>query len=359
MTAMPVLALPARYVSLNKSLDGGQGIVHLYHDTYLERMVAVKMLHNVADYDALLKEINARGKIKSKHVAEIFDCITDGSGKPHALILEYVPGDALFENGNHPAAIDGRHLLLYQLASGLAEIHAANVIHRDIKPSNMKVDGAGVLKIFDLGIANLDAVNAYTIGGAGTLVFGAPELYSSPTKLSAAADIYAIGVIAWKLYFDNYPAALLEVPPQTGTAVLPAIGSVVPELGAVGLLIDRALSITPSHRPSAIEFRDTLAEKLTFGRHRGVISLSGKSHELKAPGKGTNVTYGTVGQIGVMYDGARFIVKSAQGAVFVNNVAVTIGSDIPHCCVITIGDASLKNQRAFIPFNASHPEVVL
>jgi serine/threonine protein kinase len=359
MTALPMV-LPARYLSKSQSLDGGQGVVHLYIDTYLDRLVAVKILHNVANYEALGKEIEARGKIKSKHVAEIYDCIRGPDGHPKAVILEYVPGDALFENHNHPNSLSAQHRLLYQLACGLSDIHAANVIHRDIKPNNMKVDIAGVLKIFDLGISNLDADNAFTIGGAGSLVFRAPELYGPPPiKVSAAADVYAFGVIAWWLYTKSYPSALQEVPPQSITKVVPSITAVLPNLGYLGSLIDRSLSLDPQSRPTAGQLKEALGSVLTHGRHRGIVTLNDIMHELSSRGSGTKVRFGIQTAVGIWYDGDIFTVSEVEGSVYINNIAAIVGAEVPHSCVITFGAPELGSRRAFVPFNVSHPEVVL
>ena len=46
------------------------------------------------------------------------------------------------------------------------------------------------------------------------------------------------------------------------------------------------------------------------------------------------------------------------GEVFVNGLAATVGMRLPGSCVIIIGGGS-GADRDFIPFNVSHPEVVL
>lgn len=356
----PSFALPKRYRFANKTLAGGQGAVYLCEDKFLERTVAVKSLHSSSDPAALLKEIAARGKIQSKHVAEIYECISDPDGKPTALVLEYVPGESLFDKALHPKTLEGKILLLYQIASGIADIHAAKVIHRDIKPQNMKVDEAGILKIFDLGIANIDADDASTVGAAGTAVFRAPELYKTlPAKVTPAADVYALGIMAWFLLSSKFPSVLLEKPPQSSGAPLPSIVSVVPDLGRVATRIDRALKLDPAIRPTAARIRDALASRISFGKRRGVLNHNGKIYEVSAPGTSTMFRIPEFGSLRIDYDGDRFTVGKVEGAVYINNTTAKQGDELPNSCVITYGAPSRGSSRVFVPFNASQPEIVL
>ena len=66
--------------------------------------------------------------------------------------MEYVSGHELA--GYVPATRRALYLCLFQIACGLADIHAANCIHRDIKPLNMRYDGSGIIKIIDFGIGS-------------------------------------------------------------------------------------------------------------------------------------------------------------------------------------------------------------
>ena len=136
----PLFSLPSRYEFQHEILKGGQGSVYVCRDRNLDRLVAIKALHDVSDPTALTKEINGRALIKSKHVAELYDCILDPvNAAPLALVLEYVPGVSLADQAQHPAGVEHAVRILYQICSGVADIHAAGVIHRDIKPSNILI----------------------------------------------------------------------------------------------------------------------------------------------------------------------------------------------------------------------------
>lgn len=327
-------------------------------DRELERLVAVKTFHDVDDLAALKKEIEGRARIQSKHVAEIYECIY-ASGVPIALVMEFVPGESLQDATVIPDDLHGKARLLYQVASGIADIHAASVIHRDIKPLNMKVDGDGILKIFDLGISNLDAESASTVGGAGTLVYRAPEVYSIPTVVSTAVDVYALGVVAWHVLGGGVPPALADVPPQSQGKVLPGLASVAPGMKGVTDLLDATLSVNPAGRPDAAAVKEALGRWLVHDRRRGVFSSGSSAYTLNELGTATRIEIKPFGTLRVVYSAGMFVVDEVSGAVFINNAPAAVGQQFPDSSVLTFGLPENGASRIFIPFDVSQPEVVL
>jgi eukaryotic-like serine/threonine-protein kinase len=353
----PPFNIPDRYKYLGKSHAGGQGAVYVCRDANLDRDVAVKSLHTVSKPQSLVKEIESRALIRSKHVVEIYDVVFDKKGVPIALILEFVPGESLQNPSLLPADASAKTFLLYQLACGIRDIHAANVIHRDIKPANVKVDSAGVLKIFDLGIANVDASNASTIGGAGTHVFRAPELYQTmPVSVTCAADVYALGVTAWHIFAGAYPPALLEHPPQSSGLIVPSLSTVASSFEAAPIL-DKCMSVDPNGRPTAQQVVDVLLRQLTKGKRRGVFVLGGTAYELSKAGNSAHLRVGAYGELKVGYDGFDFVVREIVGSVYVNNIPATVGGNLPDSCVLTF--VSTTGGREFVPFNVSQPQIVV
>ncbi|WP_281966792.1 serine/threonine-protein kinase [Roseovarius nanhaiticus] len=165
--------LPARYAVVGNAMDGGMATVFMCRDNVLERPVALKVLPRRFETRRLRDELEALYTIRSKHVVQVFDVCLDSTSV--GIVQEFVDGKDLFSGDVAPQSTNYFLFILWQIASGIADIHKAGLIHRDIKPNNMKIDQEGILKIFDFGLAREDGPAAATVGFVGTVGFSAPE----------------------------------------------------------------------------------------------------------------------------------------------------------------------------------------
>jgi hypothetical protein len=114
--------------------------------------------------------------------------------------------------------------LLEQLGEGLDQAHGAGVFHRDLKPQNIFVTvdrkGRPQLKILDFGIAKLDDSASQAATHIGTPAYSAPEQLGESWRniarqrgqpiaenVSAATDIWALGLIAFEMLTGARPGA--------------------------------------------------------------------------------------------------------------------------------------------------------
>jgi serine/threonine-protein kinase len=155
--------LPDRYKVVGSPLEGGMSSVHLCTDSVLERKVAIKVVSPTTGKRRVLDEITALLKLRSKHVVQVYDVLAL-PGDQLAIVQEFVAGTELDVKKSPIASADALYRQLWQIASGIADIHAAGLIHRDIKPNNMKRNGEGVIKIFDFGLARSEGPDAKTKG---------------------------------------------------------------------------------------------------------------------------------------------------------------------------------------------------
>ena len=179
-----------RYIPTGRITRGGLGQVVFCIDQNLDRKVVIKYGN---EHHRLLDELAALQRIRSKHVVEIFDVVYDDGSDRTGIVEEFIDGDELSSKlGNVDA--DGEFIqLLYQLACGLADIHAVGIVHRDIKPSNVLVDADQILKIIDFNLARL-VDDANTSGFVGTHGYAAPELYAGGyITFDSKVDVYAMG----------------------------------------------------------------------------------------------------------------------------------------------------------------------
>ncbi len=198
---------------------GGMGSVWLARrsDGRYEGQVAVKLL-NLAllgrgGAERFHREGMVLAKLSHPNIARLLDAGVGDSGQPY-IVLEHVDGAPIDEwcdaRGLDVAA---RVRLLLGVLSAVAHAHANLVLHRDLKPNNILVTGEGQVKLLDFGIAKLlagdeaaaTATELTELGGrAFTPEFAAPEQLAGG-DVSAATDVYALGVLAYVLLSGRHP----------------------------------------------------------------------------------------------------------------------------------------------------------
>jgi serine/threonine protein kinase len=352
--------MPPRYVPDGSSASGGFGDVLYCNDTHLLRKVAIKTIKKLSELPRLKDEISALLKLRSKHVVQVFDIVESDDDDSFAIVMEFIDGLDLF-NG-HFTRLDSTSLLklLWQISTGIADIHAAGVIHRDIKPNNMKLDGEGILKIFDFGLARNTGKEAKTVGFKGTLGFSAPEQFTdNEVAFTPAIDVYAFGALTLYLVTQTLPKELTSIPPAPlGSNVFDIrILQEYPDL--VALLI-ACLSHPPELRPKISAVRDLLAKHLLFDEHQALAVINGQTHLINKNKRTVKLGFGGIGSFELHYDGLSYHLKNAVGEVYLNNIYVNSDRKIPGSCVVGIGNAKRHfSERSFITFDVSNPEVTL
>lgn len=360
--------LPLRYKILTKSMmAGGFGAVTPLEDTFLRRIVLLKVIQDAANNAQLQNELKALCKARSRHVVEIYDVITNEKYEIAGIVIERLRGRDFSAFHKEAASNPQAYLkILYQLACALRDLHAVGIIHRDLKLDNFKESAAGVVKLFDFGISSPDG-GYKTTQNKGSLTYAAPELYVPGATITPEMDIYALGVCTWALSCPKFPMRLLECPPQKSGRV-ESISTVIPtaDKHADGLhkdvvdLIDACLDPNPANRPSADMISSVLAKHLSRNKHRGLfVQDSQKVFELSAKQPSISLGIDTLGKLKVKYDGLRFSIAEVAGSISINNVPAESGHVLHEACVIGFGDASLGAARQWVTFFSSHPEVVL
>ncbi|HEU4334460.1 MAG TPA: serine/threonine-protein kinase [Candidatus Eisenbacteria bacterium] len=210
---------------------GGMGEVYHADDLRLGVSVALKFLNvasagNPERLRALVDEVRAARQVAHPNVCRVFD-LGDVDGLPF-LTMEYVDGEDLQSLLRRVGRIPAPKLveLAHQLCAALAAAHQAGILHRDLKPANVMVDGRGVARIMDFGIA-VPAAAAASVAGdlSGTPAYMAPE-QSRGEPVGPQADLYALGMILYEaatgrryVPIPDQPAIVPEVHPDLARAI--------------------------------------------------------------------------------------------------------------------------------------------
>jgi len=196
----------------------------------------------------------------------------------HYVVLEYIVGHNLKNLivAHHPQVRAHAREILMRVLDGLGFIHARGFIHRDFCADNVMVARGWRAKIIDLGFAC--PVGQRFGFRAGTPTYMAPEQFLRE-PLTAATDIYSLGVVAYELwtgrapFLSTYPAddaaaaekRTRELMEQHLKTLPPPPRQLVPDLSpAIERWLLRCLAKEPAARYSSTgEARAALAAALT------------------------------------------------------------------------------------------------
>lgn len=176
-------------------------------------------------------------------------------------------------------------VITIQLSKALLEMQKEGVdFHQDFNPPNVLIDDLSQsfpdystyncinysLKISDFGIANLiKRIGPTNGGGGGKFPFKAPEQYCPKEYDSYNPDIFALGVMVYMLLTDKHPNDLPKKQALNKNTSSSKFSKWVFNAKAITLnnktieqLINQALQLNPSDRPTAESFYNILMGEL-------------------------------------------------------------------------------------------------
>jgi len=246
------------YRTIREIGEGAASHVHLVvPEAGGEPIVAKVLLEElIQDHDSLarfLKEFEIVGRIKSPHVAKIFNY--GFSDRSAYILMEYLPGGDVREYFTSRQVNQGRILGIFrQVLMALGDIHAAGVVHRDLKPHNIMFRNDGSVALVDFGIAKILGEPGMT--QQGTLL-GTP-LYMSPEAITGGvvdprSDLYGAGIMLYQMLAKAAPFqgnSAQEIFQQHLRAPVPQLPRSQDDFQ---VLIDVLLAKDPDARPRSAE----------------------------------------------------------------------------------------------------------
>jgi serine/threonine-protein kinase len=236
----------------------GEGAVSVVYSARNQdgRQVALKVLSPAAASQPKIRklfrqEYQILSRLHSPGIVPVYE-YGEQEGRPYiamALIVGYTLEDFLATNKTigEIAALT----LAQQIATTLDFVHTQGVVHRDLKPANILIDQGRRALLFDFGAAlDRQMPTQEEEGIYGTPSFLAPEQIRNDAAIDGRADLYALGVILYRMVSGRKPfygsrqeildAHLQEIPQKPSK-----FGYVSPETEAVIL---KAIAKEPAQR---------------------------------------------------------------------------------------------------------------
>lgn len=202
-----------RYRVVRCIATGGMGSVYEVIHIGTNRRRALKVMHphlfqSPELRERFKREARVAADIQSEYVVDVFDTGVDESTGIPFLVMELLQGEDLRHRLQRTGRLSSHEVVTYllQVAAALDKSHAASIVHRDLKPENIflthREDGLPLVKVLDFGVAKILAENTSRLQetqGLGTPLFMAPEQLSNEGTVTYAADIHALGMVAYML----------------------------------------------------------------------------------------------------------------------------------------------------------------
>jgi serine/threonine protein kinase len=202
------------FTDIKELAKGGMGKIYLATQVSLNRKVVIKemaggLLTSKNEIKRFENEAQAGAALNHDNIVRIYDF---GEEKGSFYIaMEFIDGpdlDQLLKQNDFPREIG--MMILHQALKGLAYAHEHGIVHRDVKPANMLISSHGAVKMVDFGLAYAGTQSGQlTTTGAivGTPPYMSPELVSGEETRDQCMDIWAAGVILYRLVTGDFPFA--------------------------------------------------------------------------------------------------------------------------------------------------------
>jgi predicted Ser/Thr protein kinase len=227
-----------KYVLLGTLGRGGMGEVWKAWEIPLSRYVAIKMLRNQLDAEALARferEARLAARLNHPNIAGVYE-LAQHEGRVF-IAMQFIDGETFDARERPPREAAAA---MRDVAHALAYAHQMGVVHRDINPHNVMVARDGRAFVTDFGIAR-QSRRGSTVTETG-MVVGTPA-YMSPEQAEGKAldertDVYSLGAT---LYF-----AAAQSPPYLGDEPMQVLRRLAEEdpvpIRKLNPRVDRALT---------------------------------------------------------------------------------------------------------------------
>lgn len=145
-----------------------------------------------------LRDLSASANLRSYGDYEI-KAKEDGVGFDIYLLAEYRKSLEQYLAQTCVSRADAINMAI-DLCTALCDLRSAGLIHRDIKPANVFLNEQGHFMLGDLGVAKIDGLKYCSMPEHMISSFSAPELFELMASVNETIDVYAVGLILYRVY---------------------------------------------------------------------------------------------------------------------------------------------------------------
>jgi tetratricopeptide (TPR) repeat protein len=217
---------------------GGMGAVYEAVQRDLQRRVAIKLLSPaLAEKSGLALRFRYESRLMASlqhpNIVKVHEAGETPEGHLY-YVMEFVDGEDLATRMHRGRLPIGESVqLIDQVADALHAAHRVGIVHRDIKPANIFPGLQGLPRLGDFGLALTaeQAADPLRLTRAGTTVgtmeYAAPEQLARTHAVTAASDVFSLGVLTYELLTGELPRGNFDPPSVRNPAADAAFDSVV------------------------------------------------------------------------------------------------------------------------------------
>lgn len=205
------MARIGKYEVIREVGKGGMGRVYLAHDLSLGRKVALKLLLENSDKNALERfkqEIQAMASLSHPNIVKIYEAGIENFR--NYFVMDFIEGKTLktiLQEKKLP--ISKVVEIMVKVADAVEYAHKNNILHRDLKPDNIMLNHEENPIVMDFGLAKeLDKESRVSETGEaiGTPAYMAPEqAKGNKVRIDHVSDVYALGAVLYELLTNSPP----------------------------------------------------------------------------------------------------------------------------------------------------------
>jgi len=202
---------------------------------------------------------------ESNNIAKIYEVLEDSSTL--YIVMEKVNGMDLFETlarRQESVSVKQACSIIQQLLRAMEHLHGCSAVHKDLKLENVMIDTSELcpdtplLSPTSVKVIDFDTVNEWTPSSRDRQVLGtdqyiAPEAYAG--NYSPQSDMFAIGVIAYKLLCGRFPfdAELFDDRPGENWVGSPKMSEIREKLKTIQVDFSRAVFVSNPQATSLVK----------------------------------------------------------------------------------------------------------